>query len=252
MALFLFLICTVASAVILTAATVAAGRAAAVDETDARYCAVSSAAELLAKELSGKTVTITRVSTIKYVTTTTTGTTTIPDANGNNIEVPYSTTTGPVAGTPEYSAPTYQMIVNGTANTEIVPSNFLSKEAAALMFGTGASDDKDAFQNYSFASGKSSTRNITLTGPVTGIEISGKAVLRESGVLELFLGSDGYQLQVQLRPKIAETSGTEWTQSVDNPDDNTSRTTRTKTTTKTSTIYWTVDSIRKVVATPHE
>ena len=58
MALLLFLVCAVIGAVVLTAGTAAAGRVSRLAEMDQRYYSVSSAAQLLAEELSGKTVTV--------------------------------------------------------------------------------------------------------------------------------------------------------------------------------------------------
>ena len=60
-ALLLFLVCVVVGSVVLAAGSAAAGRMAKSAEMDRRYYSVTSAADLLAKELTGKTVTITRV-----------------------------------------------------------------------------------------------------------------------------------------------------------------------------------------------
>ncbi len=57
-ALLLFLVCAVLSSVIVTAATAAAGRMSSAAETDQRYYAVISAAELLKGLLDGKTVSV--------------------------------------------------------------------------------------------------------------------------------------------------------------------------------------------------
>lgn len=59
-ALLLFLVCAVIGSVVLTAGTAAAGRFSDVAEYDQRYYSVTSAAELLAEELDGYTVTIGR------------------------------------------------------------------------------------------------------------------------------------------------------------------------------------------------
>ncbi len=60
MALFLFLVCAILSGVVLTAGTATAGRIAKKAEADRRYYSVTSAAEYLASELGGETVTIVR------------------------------------------------------------------------------------------------------------------------------------------------------------------------------------------------
>ena len=70
-ALLLFLVCAVLCSVILTAGTAAAGRMSKMAETDQRYYAVTSAAELLTDMIDGKTVTITEVhTTVKRESTT--------------------------------------------------------------------------------------------------------------------------------------------------------------------------------------
>lgn len=56
MALLLFLACAVIGAVVLTAGTASAGRLSGMAETDRRYYIVASAAELVAKELDGRSV----------------------------------------------------------------------------------------------------------------------------------------------------------------------------------------------------
>lgn len=60
-ALLLFLICAVLSSVILVSATAASGRMAGIAESDQRYYAVTSAAELLKELIDGKSVKIEKV-----------------------------------------------------------------------------------------------------------------------------------------------------------------------------------------------
>lgn len=62
-ALLLFLVCTVLSSVILSAATAASGRMARMAQTDQKYYSVTSAAELLKDIFKDKTVTVERVVT---------------------------------------------------------------------------------------------------------------------------------------------------------------------------------------------
>ena len=57
-ALLLFLVCSVLSGIIIVAATTASGRMDQIAESDQRYYAVTSAAELLKDELDGKCVTV--------------------------------------------------------------------------------------------------------------------------------------------------------------------------------------------------
>ena len=60
-ALLLFLVCAVLCSVIITAATASSGCMSQIAETDQRYYAVSSAAELLQKQIDGKMVSIVEV-----------------------------------------------------------------------------------------------------------------------------------------------------------------------------------------------
>ena len=233
MALFLFLICTVASAVILTAATAAAGRAAAVDETDARYYAVSSAAELLAKELSGKTVTIKRVKTETSIVTTNW------DPDGAYLGSSTEDKAATVETTPDS------------------PADFLTAEAFRLMFGSFTEYNTEPAMTYSFSDGKGHDAlplSLTHDGAPAGadLDLSGTVTLNADGTMELSLEKDGYQLLMTMTPEINEKTGTARKTSTEAPvkDDNSSVevTTTITETTKTSTIRWTVDSIRKVVA----
>ena len=57
-ALMLFLVCAVLSSAVIVAGTAAAGRLSRLAETDQRYYAVTSAAELLCSNISGKTITV--------------------------------------------------------------------------------------------------------------------------------------------------------------------------------------------------
>ncbi len=70
-ALLLFMICSVISVVVLTAATAVSGRASKLAESDQRYFSVASAAELLAQELNNQPVKIVQEET-KVETTVTT------------------------------------------------------------------------------------------------------------------------------------------------------------------------------------
>lgn len=59
-ALLIFLICAVASSIVIVAGSAASGRMANVPQSDQRYYAVTSAAELLKGEIDGQTVVITK------------------------------------------------------------------------------------------------------------------------------------------------------------------------------------------------
>lgn len=67
-ALLLFLVCAVVGSVVLVAGTTAAGRISQVAEADQRYYSVTSAAELLRKEIEGTKVITTEITEQTYVT----------------------------------------------------------------------------------------------------------------------------------------------------------------------------------------
>ena len=72
-ALLLFLVCTILCSVIITAATAASGRMSKIAESDQRYYAVTSAAELLKDILDEKSVSVVRVEEIQNTTVYTNG-----------------------------------------------------------------------------------------------------------------------------------------------------------------------------------
>ena len=77
-ALLLFLVCAVLCSVIITAVTASSGRMSGIAESDQRYYAVSSAAELLQDLIDGKTVSIVKVVETEYETTYTSGDAGVP------------------------------------------------------------------------------------------------------------------------------------------------------------------------------
>ena len=70
-ALLLFLVCTVIGVIVLVAGTAAGGRMSKLAESDARYYAVDSAAQLLRKEIEASRVTVKRTGGASYTMTTT-------------------------------------------------------------------------------------------------------------------------------------------------------------------------------------
>ena len=87
-ALLLFLVCTILCSVIITAATAASGRMSKIAESDQRYYAVTSAAELLKDILDGKSVSVVRVEEVQNTTIYTAGNagTPTPDASTQSIK----------------------------------------------------------------------------------------------------------------------------------------------------------------------
>ncbi len=88
-ALLLFLVCTVLCSVIITASTASSGRMSRIAETDQRYYAVTSAAELLKSILDGETVSIVKVVKTTYETVYTSGIAGTPSQVGEAAEAVY-------------------------------------------------------------------------------------------------------------------------------------------------------------------
>ena len=244
-ALFLFLICSVLGAVLLTAATTASGRLADLAEMDQRYYAVTSAAELLAKELTKEPVTITQTKTVK-----------------RKVE-----TRGP-ADDPEtviqYDV-TYKTNVNGNTESVMLSANdtepvstdgtrpdgemsFLTARAFELMFG----DEKcntEAALDYSFKkshfAGQDSPKSFDMAFSSTdgNLAVDHLAVdvsyqMMRSGVLILTVTNktgEPYTLKLTLTPKFTENKSSEgtWEESV---------------ITNEATVQWELDSIQSEVA----
>lgn len=234
MALLLFLVCSVFGAIILTAATAAAGRVSKLPEMDQRYYSVSSAAQLLAGELGGKTVTVVRSRTLEK--TTTTEYTVTEDPSGNEIITPgltsltwratYHTEFGAGSG-----AQPEDVVITTTDGTEPASNggvsvstaggdrSFLTARALRMLFGadlTGAVKcNTDGAMERSFAENaytEEGSFSLTHTSPSLtdpdGLTVSGTYQLSADGTLRLTVQSPGegdrYALTVTLKPDFQE------------------------------------------------
>lgn len=92
-ALLLFMVCAVLSGVIIVAATTASGRMDQIAESDQRYYAVTSAAELLKDTLDGRIVTVKSIATSETTNTVVNGTETegtpVPVSGSPNVSIWY-------------------------------------------------------------------------------------------------------------------------------------------------------------------
>ncbi len=223
-ALLLFLVCSVIGIVVLTAATAAAGRASKLAENDQRYFSVSSAAELLAQELSGKTVTIER----KKVTART-QTTNVYFETGKEPEpwptkwkVTYSTEIKGgesiltyESGETEGEEP--QAIPAGSGSAiSLEGRSFMTELAIRLLFGSDLRCNNDAAFERSFAD--SGFEGYAAEGSLkmnpdnqTELQIEGKYWLRNDGMLFIELSNaesgsgDSFTLVLTLRPEFSNT-----------------------------------------------
>ena len=139
-ALLIFLVCTVVGSVVLAAGAAAAGRLSKVAEMDQRYYSVTSAADLLAKKLNGKTVTITRT---REETSATTVSYKLVDKHDNTVTPPivlYTYTEQyPTTPVPEVTANYTTTIYDGTNNYAVDDISDVIVASDKTESNTGAS-----------------------------------------------------------------------------------------------------------------
>ncbi len=129
-ALLLFLVCTVIGVIVLVAGTASAGRFSRLSESDSRYYAVSSAAQLLRDEIRGREVTVTRSRTTQ-VTVTTTSYRYQADENGDGVAEEHTAVAKDVhEGTPTYSYSVTSKIPGSTDAFDALQAMPFLKEAA--------------------------------------------------------------------------------------------------------------------------
>ncbi len=188
-ALLLFMVCSVVGIVVLTAASAAAGRASKLAENDQRYYSVASAAELLAQELNGQTVSIIREET-RTDTTTTVSTMTIPETGMGSFDEGEPVTE---AGTPsckvtlgstgEEEAPSGEPAPAGKPFLPGGDRGFLTEMAVRLFFGS-----PDTAGNYTRYSVDPENENYALD---LSYDIGGTRTLVESNEFSLEVADSG-------------------------------------------------------------
>ena len=277
MAMLLFLVCAVIGAVVLTAGTAAAGRASRLAEMDRRYYSVTSAAELLADKLTGKTVTIEHIRS--YTEESCARYTVGIDSEGNEQVTENGTT---VSRTAVYSTKVngslFASDITVTANGDSYPvsdvgafdslsnTSFLTSRALNLMFG-GAACNTDAAMDYSFSSGKAENafqftlEHTSAAVSTDSLGVRGTCTMKSDGTIVIRLSDDAakdnYVLIVTLLPKFSEstktTSGGTDAPTVQRTGSEMTKTvTNSETVTKTSSVTWTLGSITKEVSSPDE
>ena len=237
-ALLLFLVCSVVGSVVLAAGSAAAGRASKLSQSDQRYHAVSSAAEFLASELSGKGNTITVIRTRTQTDTVTTAYryqemldngrslnppqfAYIPGTTERNSQVEYTTkiySSDPLTGSPVFdesgsqSSGGYPMEVSRSFILGARQLSFLTAQAVQLMYGT--SDDShvnscntEAAMGYSFSRSGIGVKEGSFT-LAPQVEEEAAALLQvectyrllRNGTLRITVDQDGYSMTVTLEP----------------------------------------------------
>ncbi len=213
MALLLFLVCSVVGALVLTAATAAAGRSAKLAESDGRYYSVASAAELLSKELDGSTVRIVRTQTV-----TTTNASIFTVTPGGIIESvqPEEKNTVYTASAGTVSSVSDVEFKNNSVDSSSM--SLLTALTSRLIFPDGSSDPEN-MMDYSFPCISSSfdqTVSLSAGDLPSGVDASTLNVnavfsAQTNGTIIITLsnvntsGSDKFQLKLTLKPSIKET-----------------------------------------------
>ena len=275
-ALLLFLVCTVIGSVVLAAGTASAGRMSKLGESDQRYYSVTSAAQLLAKELTDKEIRIVR---------------TCQETNTTEYELENDKLT-PKAGFPEktYAYETTLYRRNTTDTGEYIfesenPSiysykeikkvtdpdqpfysttderSFLSERAVNYLFGS-QNCNNDTAMGLSFSSSEneeSGTFTMEHSNNNEILKITGKYNVEKDGTIILTLWyktreeSPNFSLVITLQPEFHETERT-FTDNTDSspkpdPDSPGSYIATTVTTTiKTSDVTWKLGTITKNAA----
>lgn len=242
-ALLLFLICAVFGAVVLTAATAAAGRVSNLAEVDQKYYSVASAAELLAEELDDQSVTIIRekkveeTKTYKYTVSTTTDLVTravlsVVASDKSEIESEARTKIDRKTVIMDPALPdaergkdvTYESTETGedfTGDAIAAGMSFLKQEAARLMFGD-ANCNTDVSMSYSFSAGHGDAAalefTLTHTPSTADVEaapltVKGEALMKPNGTITVTLkdpgAKDNYVLVLTLTAVFDETENTQ-------------------------------------------
>lgn len=135
-AILLFMVCAVLGGIILASATAAGGRVRNLSDSDKRYYNITSAAQLLAEELSRKQVVIERKKTYYAVT----------DAAGQDLQtaIPAGITVPPAT----YTVKTVESKDQGDA---VANYSFLAREANYLLFGQDLTKSAEVKWNASFS-----------------------------------------------------------------------------------------------------
>ena len=276
-ALLLFLVCTVIGSVVLAAGTASAGRMSKLGESDQRYYSVTSAAQLLARELTDKEIRIVR-------TRKETVTTKYELENDELIKKPgfpkttfaYETTLFRIntTDTGEYifesenpSIYSYKEIKKVTDPDQPFYSttdkrSFLSERAVNYLFGS-QNCNNDTAMGLSFSSSEneeSGTFTMEHSNNNEILKISGKYSVEKDGTIILTLwdkiteeASQHFSLVITLQPEFHETERT-FTDNTDSspkpdPDSPGSYIATTVTTTiKTSDVTWKLGTITKNAA----
>ena len=217
-ALLLFLVCAVLCSVILTAATAASGRMSNLAETDQRYYAVTSAAELLKDLFNKKTVKIEKITTGKRKETYKDGSVSSSTTYGND----------------------YSLKLNSEVVNDSSPSfSSIVTDAAYKYFNGVKSED------FSLQSSDTLKNALGFSGNTDSLAVDIKEVIDDNGNITLTVG-DKYKIELVFSasvtgPMTTEAAGTSTTKIISDTE-YTIETEMTKT--ETTTLTWALTGIK--------
>lgn len=274
-ALLLFLVCAVVGALVLTAGSAAAGRVSNLAQSDQRYYNVTSAAGLLADELSGKKVTIVRTREITTKTVTeykvnlAGGAAVSAEKKDEKSSARYTTKLNERPEVPTELADYPPTELNdGAVFTDLT---FLDTIAVKLLLDD-VNFNTDEAMNQSMKNGPKQSGvlrvlhagstdadpNVGVADP-SSLSVDCLYVVQPDGTIILTLtnstdkSGETYSLRIKLSPSINETES-ETTETLSSnrdsyTDSGFKETVTTRTTlTKTAEISWTVSGVEKVVS----
>lgn len=242
LALVFFLLCTILASILLTSSSAGAGRLSGIAENDARYYAVSSAAELLRDSLENKPVT---VKLTKTTTTVTVTSYTVKNDGTTEKGVPNSTPNDSCSAV--FSA-------EGLAETAAVRGESLLTDLVLdLVAGTGIVDANAAWTYGGLA--EPQTRELEIAPAFDeDLTVGVKAVLESDGGLQLIvssIGADSFNLVLtfsaelqsesaksteQGTPSVKKNSETSYTETVSS----------VSTETRTHTVCWKLTGVERI------
>ena len=269
-ALLLFLICSVVGSLVITAGSTAAGRVSNLAQMDQRYYNVSSAANLIASELNGKSVKIEQTRVVTAIVTTDY---TVTEQNIGGIsrtvvtEVAKSTSKSAEYDTiinddddleEVLTLDVYPIVGNLGSDLDLDDMSFLTARAAQLLFGTACNTDDDIEASMKNGNAHSGVLQMThASGTIDNAEdlkLRCDYAVRSDGTLVMTLRNavgEPYSMRIVFKPSIVESERESSSDSVSREytADGYEETVTTVTTlTKTSEITWTLGGFEKVVS----
>ena len=251
MALLLFMVCAILGAIVLSAATAAAGRMSGLADDDQRYYSVASAAELVSQQLCDNPVVIKREQINTNTVTreykyTSSGAVELIGSNTVNDSA-FHTTIGKL-----------DPITDKDCVIDTSSMSLLSAEAVRLIFGEKKCNTPGAMTDSFTGGTTASAKGFTLSqsssdivgDALTALNVAGSFAGQSDGTLLVTLwntsGSETFKLTIKLTPGFSETvfpSTTTVPTVTKTADGYIEKAVTTDIVQKITTVTWSVDSI---------